>query len=69
MRQITTCMGSRTPGIRVRGFRITGTSLGQVPTVTKTIWWEDSSCDTQVVSTALIRSHTFATYQRKQVQP
>ena len=76
MRQITTCMASRTPGTRGRGFRIKGTSLGQIHTVTKTIWrvdiprtWDAVTRVAQVASAALIGSvSTFATYQREQVQ-
>ncbi len=76
MRQITTCMASRTPGTRVRGSRIKGTYLGQIPTVTTTIWSADipRECDAvtphaQIVSAVLIRSgRTFATYQGEQVQ-
>ncbi len=76
MRQFTTRMGSRAPGIRVRGYRIKVTYLGQAPIVTKTIWSADTPCewdavkrDAQVISAVLIRSgRTFATYQREQVQ-
>ncbi len=70
MRQFTTYMESRTPGIRVCGSRITGTFLGQMPTVAQMIWRVAISCDVQVVSAPLIHPrHTLAMYQRKQVQP
>ncbi len=76
MRQITTRMESHTPGTRGCGSRITGTSLGQIPTVTKTIWradipraWDAVTRVAQVASVALIGSvRTFATSQREQVQ-
>jgi hypothetical protein len=35
MKQFITCVESRTPSIHVRGSHITGTSLGQMPTVTQ----------------------------------
>ncbi len=76
MRQITTRMESRTPGRRGRGSRITGTSLGQLPTITMTIWqaeipraWAAVTRVAQVALAALIGSvRTFATSQREQVQ-
>jgi|GEM_PF-1792543 len=76
MRQITTRMESRPPGTRVRGSRIKGTSLGQISTVTKTIWradipraWDAVTRVAQIASAALIGSvRTFATCQREQVQ-
>jgi hypothetical protein len=76
MRQITTRMDSRTPGTRGRGSRIKGTSLGQIPTVTKTIWradipraWDTVTRVAQVASVVLIGSvSTFAKSQGEQVQ-
>ena len=76
LRQITTRTESLVPGTLGRGSHIKGTSLGQISTVTKTIWrtdiprsWDAVTRDSQVASVALISSvRTFATYQREQVQ-
>ncbi len=76
MRQITSRTEALVPGTRVRGSHITGTSLGQISTVTKTIWradipraWDVVTRVAQIASVALIGSvRTFATCQGEQVQ-
>ncbi len=76
MRQITSRREALVPGTLGRGSHITGTSLGQISIVTKTIWradipraWDTVTRVAQVAPVALTSSvRTFATYQREQVQ-